>query len=91
MTSDRLCVKENDEKVQPLKELVTISIQWLRTRPESNSRFNKIDGYCWEVVLLGLSYVCMFHEQSTDSFCSGVSSPGRLLQTALEDTAGVSS
>lgn len=41
VTSILLCVKENDKTVQPLKELVRVSIQWLVTQTGNNDGFNK--------------------------------------------------
>lgn len=83
MTSIVLCVKENDKTVQPLKEVVRISIQWLVTQTGNNKSLNKIDAHCGELVLRGSSL--HFVHRGTDSCCSGMSYPGYWLQTALEE------
>lgn len=48
MTSGPVCVEEDDKVVQPLEELVRISIPWPVIKTGNNNRLNKIGGSCWQ-------------------------------------------
>lgn len=77
LTEILLCVKANDKKVQPLVELVRVSLCSQQCRWEITVAYTN-------ETMLGGGSPCS-GSRGTNSFCSGVSSPEYLLQTALED------